>query len=191
MRQCLFSAFTLLACVATTQANAAAPAEKSGNETTAEDFAAFSAAREMLIGIGFEKNLEEVMLRMGDMSFSESLAASEREYSITFPDDLRDQLRRLVAETVHEMANELKKTVLDDAAHVYAKYFTAAEIRELQEIQRNPVMAKANKVMPAMQVELASIGVKAAAARQPSIQRQVKDVVERWLEKNRDKVKRS
>lgn len=184
-------ALALMACVATTQAHAAAPAEKSGNETAAEDFAAYSAARELLIGSGFEKNLEEIMLRMGDMSFTESLAASEREYSITFPDDLRNELRRLVAGSIQEIAGELKKTALDDAAHIYAKYFTAAEIRELQAIQRNPVMAKANKVMPAMQVELASIGVKAAAGRQPAMQRQVKDIIERWLQKNRDKVKKS
>jgi hypothetical protein len=191
VRTQLSRAIALAACLAAVPVCAMAAPADTGNAAKADDFEAYAAAREMLTTIGFEKNLEEAMVRMGDLGFTEGLATSERKHGITFPAELRDELRRLVAVQIHEMADELKKTALDDAARIYAKYFTAQEIRELQEIQRRPVMVKANKIMPAMQTELAAIGMRAAAARQPAIKQKVKETVEQWFEKNRDKVKKS
>ena len=83
------------------------------------------------------------------------------------------------------MVQDLKKTALEDAARIYARYFTAAEIRELQQLQTRPVMVKAQSVMPQLMPELMQIGIKAAAARQPATQERIRKLVEAWTAKQR------
>jgi hypothetical protein len=79
----------------------------------------------------------------------------------------------------------MKPTALDDAARIYAKYFTAEEIRELQRLQSNPVMAKAQKLAPQLTTDLIQIGMARATARLPALSRQIDVAVHDWFARHK------
>ncbi|HEX8669873.1 MAG TPA: DUF2059 domain-containing protein [Allosphingosinicella sp.] len=150
----------------------------------AVDPAAVAAARDLLRATNYEAQLEETAQRVGEMAFSESIRAQEQQ-GRTLPADLTASVQKVLREETALMVQDLKKTALEDAARIYARYFTAAEIRELQQLQTRPVMVKAQSVMPQLMPELMQIGIKAAAARQPATQERIRKLVEAWTAKQR------
>jgi hypothetical protein len=82
----------------------------------------------------------------------------------------------------------MKRTALEDAAVVYARYFTADELRELLRLQANPVMVKFRMIGPAFTTELMQIGVAAAARQMPEIRARVQAEVDAWATEQIDRI---
>ncbi|MCB2013729.1 MAG: DUF2059 domain-containing protein [Sphingobium sp.] len=147
---------------------------------TQQDFAAFEVAREMLLATGFKENLSKTAVRSADLFFNEGIASAEKETG-PIDDELKAQIRVVVAEEVHQIAGDMQDTALDDAAHIYARHFTLEELRRLREINTDPVMKKAQTLLPQMMPELMQVGIRAAEKRKPKMKQRIHDLVEQWF----------
>ncbi len=94
------------------------------------------------------------------------------------PEDLKASIRAIVIEDVSGIIAEMKLTALDQAAAIYARYFTADELRELERLQSNPVMEKFRRIAPGFITELTQVGIAAAAERMPALQAKVRAAIE-------------
>jgi hypothetical protein len=83
------------------------------------------------------------------------------------------ELRRIILEENLRTMNGARQTLAEEAAQVYARYFTADEIRELQRLQTSPVMQKMQRIAPQFMGEMVQMGMRASAARQPEIRQRV------------------
>lgn len=169
---------TLLAATAATASEAPAPQSVSTADA-AQDFAAVEAAVRLLRSQDYEKQMEEAALRGANATFDTMLEHYAQEGSAP-PQDLVDEIRLVVLNNTRDLVEEMKKTALNDAAAIYARYFTAAEIDELMALQSHPVMKKAQQVTPRMMPELVQIGIKAAASRQIELKAKIAETIEAW-----------
>lgn len=149
------------------------------------DPAAVAAAREMLVASGFEGQMEQAALQSVRATVDTIVLAREKDGGAPMPQDLKGDLLRLLEADTRGLVTEMKKTALDDAARIYARYFTAAEIKELQVLQTHPVMVKAQQVNPAMMSELMQLGIKPAAERQPELQAKMRKLLDDWNKKQK------
>ncbi|HEY5724060.1 MAG TPA: hypothetical protein VIT45_17260 [Allosphingosinicella sp.] len=143
------------------------------------DPAALDAARALLRSNNFEAQLGESARQNASATFNTFLEAAERRQG-PMPADLRQRVERLVLESVDAMVEDMKPTALDEAAAVYARYFTAAEIEELRRLQDNPVLVKFKTFAPSFMSELMQIGARAAAERMPDLQEKLKAETTAW-----------
>ncbi|WP_182911896.1 DUF2059 domain-containing protein [Sphingomonas cavernae] len=170
----------LLASTAATASEApiAAPQVASKAEPT-QDFAAVEAAVRLLRSQDYEKQMEEAALRSANASFDTMFEHYAQEGS-ALPADLVDEIRLVILNNTRDLVEEMKKTALNDAAAIYARYFTAAEINELMALQSHPVMKKVQQVTRRMMPELMQIGLKTAAARQVELKAKIAETIESW-----------
>lgn len=147
---------------------------------TGDRLAALASARNLLVAIDFERQMEQTGLAMASTAFEHNVVEQEAKLGITMPADLKQQLRRVVNEQLMAMLGDMKRTALDDAAQIYADYFSAEELQRLAVLQTDPVMRKALAVMPQMMPRLAQIGLKAASQHQPALEAKIQQAVEEW-----------
>lgn len=151
----------------------------------APDPAAVAAARELLAATGFETQMEQSALQNVQATFATVVEAREKDLGRPMPQDLKAGILALLEADTRAVVAEMKKTALGDAALVYARYFTAAEIRELQALQTHPVMTKAQKVGASLMTDLMQIGIKPAAERQPELQAKIQKLIADWNTKRK------
>jgi hypothetical protein len=144
------------------------------------DPAAVDAARDLLRSVNLEGQMEQTAQQAARATFDTVIAAEEARQGKPLPADLKVAVRGVVAAQTSEMVVELKKTGLEDAARIYAHYFSADELRELQRLQAQPVMKKAQAVGPTLLIELSQLGVRAAAARQPQVKAALDRAIADW-----------
>ena len=147
---------------------------------TGDRLAALAAARDLLVATDFERQMEQTGLAMATTAFEHNVVQQESKLGITMPADLKQTLRRVVNEELVAMLADMKRTALDDAAQIYADYFSAEELQRLAVLQTDPVMRKAQSVMPQMMPRLAQIGLKASSEHQPALEAKIKEAVEEW-----------
>jgi hypothetical protein len=151
----------------------------------AADPAAVAAAREMLVASGFEGQMEQAALQNVQATFNTVLEAREKELGAPMPQELKAGILSLLQADTRALVAEMRKTALDDAARIYARYFTAAEIEELQALQTHPVMVKAQRVSSGLMTELMQLGIKPAAERQPQLQAKIQKLIADWSKKQK------
>lgn len=105
-----------------------------------------------------------------------------RKRGMELPPPLLQKLQVLLAEEGQAMVADIEPDFASEAAAVYARHFTAAELRELKRLKENPVMQKAERIAPLLMSELAKIGLAASAERQPEFMRKVETLVQQWLD---------
>lgn len=143
---------------------------------------AFAAARELLQATDFDAQVRATTEQVTDRTISTIIEQFRTQHGRTFPPALETQLRQILREHNDGVLAALRPTALDDAARVYARYFTAAEIRELQRIQTNPVMVKFQRIMPQFFAELTQISAGESLRRMPELRRRIDEAFSRWLE---------
>jgi hypothetical protein len=146
-----------------------------------DEIGRLAAARDLLRATDFEGQMELSAQQSAHATFETLLAAEEKRRGTPMPDDLRRAVRAVLDDHMSVLVADLKRTGLDDAARVYARYFTADELRELLRLQSNPVMKKAQAIGPLLLSDLMQIGVRASAQRQPALEAELKRVVREWL----------
>lgn len=148
--------------------------------TSQPDPAALEAARALLVSSDFETQMSSGARQNALATFNTFVEAAERRTNAPMPADLRQRIERIVLENVDALVEDMRPTALDDAAAVYARYFTAAEIQELRRLQDNPVLVKFKTIAPSFMSELFQIGVAAAAERMPELQAKVRSEIAAW-----------
>ena len=147
-------------------------------ETT--DPQALAAALALFDGPDLEDQLLASALHMVKASMDTEIEAL-RARDVEMPETLVEELRAFLYEETRLMVEEMAPTFRQDAAAVYARYFTAEELKELKRLQENPVMRKAEKLAPSLMAELSKIGMRVAAERMPDIERRGQELVEKWI----------
>jgi len=145
------------------------------------DPAALAAARALLEATDFDAQVERSAQLSSQAAFGTMLRTMEQQQQIDFPADLEAELRTILADHMDGFVAELRRTALEDAARVYARYFTAQEIAELQRLQTHPVMVKFQRIAPEVMTELGQIGLAVEAPRMAELDRRMRAAVEGWL----------
>jgi hypothetical protein len=133
---------------------------------------AVAAARELLRATHFEQQLPAMTDQMTGVIMNQMIAESRTEGRPLTP-RMEAELRRIILEENLRTMNGARQTLAEEAAQVYARYFTADEIRELQRLQTSPVMQKMQRIAPQFMGEMVQMGMRASAARQPEIRQRV------------------
>lgn len=142
---------------------------------------ALNAARELLRSINFDAQMESAAHQSAVASFNTILAAEEAGRGQSTPPGLKAAIQAALTAEVSILVSEIKKTGLEEAAAIYARHFTEAEVRELQRLQENPVMKKAQRLSPTLVTELGQIGIRAASAGKPRLEAALKRAVDEWM----------
>jgi hypothetical protein len=145
------------------------------------DAEAMAAARELLRSGNYEEQMAATARQSAESSFATVLQEMESHYQVDVPADFEAEVRAILQRHIESMITELRTTSLDDVARIYARYFTADELRELQRLQSHPVLVKMQRVGPQFMAELTQIGIAASARRLPVMNEEVRAAVEAWL----------
>jgi hypothetical protein len=148
------------------------------------DAAAIAAARDLLNATDFFAQWQSTADLTMEATLTTINQAFEREQGRPFPPDLDREVRQVLREHNATILAELRPHVLDDAARIYARYFTAEEIRELQRLQAHPVMVKFQRIAPAFLAELTQLGLDAAVRRGPELRARIDQIMAAWLRRN-------
>lgn len=145
---------------------------------------ALEAARELLSTMDLERQTAETAARTSDAAIDTIMRQFRDANDREFPADLERALRQIVLEHNARLVALSAPTMREDAARIYARHFSAEELRELRRLQANPVMRKAETVMPQLIAELSQIGLTQALAMQPDLQRRIDEAIRAWAEDN-------
>lgn len=144
------------------------------------DPAAVAAARELLVSSGAEKQVV-AMSQKASYTMIDAVVARERSRSgVDLPDDFKAGLKAVVDRHLAKYGGELTAAVIDNGSRIYARYFTADEIRELQRLQSDPVMIKFRGLAPEIMGAFMDVGVAAASVHQDELEAELKAAAERW-----------
>lgn len=146
----------------------------------ASDPAALAEARGLLRDIDFEGQMDRTAREGAERSFDTIMRETQASYGQEIPAELRARVHAILMEDVGRIVDEMRPTALDDAARIYARYFTAAELQEIRRIQTNPVIMKMQRLAPQFLPELMQIGVAASARHMPELMERVRQAVEQW-----------
>lgn len=143
-----------------------------------------AAARDLLSSVDLERQAAETVARTSEAVIDTIMRRFREENGEAFPEDLERQMREIVQVHSLRVLALMTPTLLDDSARIYARHFTAYELRELQRLQAHPVMQKSQRILPQLFAELSQIGMGAATAMQPELQRDIQEAVESWIASN-------
>ena len=175
MYKTIFAALAVLAATPgqATQDNSAPSA------ASESDPAALAAARDLLRAVRYEQQIAATARQSLDATLTTILReVSNREGAL--PAELEAQFRVAVRDHVERLIVDIQSTALEDAAHIYARHFTAEEIRRIQSLQTDPVMVKMQGIAPQLASELMQIGIAPAARREPELRENLRQLIERW-----------
>jgi uncharacterized protein len=147
----------------------------------AVDPAAFAAARELLIATHFDDQVRAMTEQVTERSIATILAQFRANTGTDFPAELETMMRRLLREHNDAVLAALRPHALDDCARLYARYFSADEIRELQRLQTNPVMMKFQRIAPQFVAEASQLAMPEVLRRMPELQRRIGAAIDEWL----------
>ena len=145
----------------------------------AADPAALEAARDLLRALNYEEQFAVTARQTSESTVTTMLRELSSQQSV-IPAGLEAEVRTIMRDHIEQVIVEMRPTVLDDAARVYARYFTSDEIRQLQILMTNPVLAKMQSFGPQLTNDLVQIGVAASARHMPALQERLRDVVREW-----------
>lgn len=147
---------------------------------TTGDADTLAAALALFDGQDVDGQLLASALHMAKASMEADMESLKAK-GIDMPQSLTERLSALIYEETKLMVEQMAPTFRQDAAAIYARYFTAEELRELKRLQEHPVMKKMEGLAPSLMAELSKIGMRAAAERMPEIERKSQELVEQWL----------
>jgi hypothetical protein len=139
-----------------------------------------SAALALFDDAEIETQLNAMVLQMANTLFQGQFDKLRAE-GVEVPQEITDRLRRIVFEEVQASVEAMKPTFRVDVATVYARHFTAEELRELKRIQDLPVSRKSRAVLPAMAPELMQIGMRQSLGRQSQLSSKIRELIDSWI----------
>lgn len=147
---------------------------------TEPDPAALAEARGLMHDLDFEAQMVRTAREAGERTFATMMREIPARSGEQIPAELRERVRAVLMQNVARVIDEMRPTALEDAARIYARYFTADELREIRRVQTNPVMMKMQRLSPQLLAELMQIGIAASARHMPEVTAQVQRVIAQW-----------
>lgn len=144
------------------------------------DPAALDAARDLLAASDFEAQVESSSRQVVEATITTMLAELEAQHGEPYPAALEDEIRQILREHNEALLAEMRPTMLEESARIYARYFTAEELLELRRLQSHPVMVKFQRIAPQFTTEMSQIGVAEATRRLPELQRRIAEAMADW-----------
>ena len=160
-------------------ASAPAPPDKIIRVSRTPDPQALTAALDLHGREEFKRRALEGALGLAMTVLDTDLKAREKR-GFKVPQELASQLRAFVLEDLTSTFDEMGDALHRQSAAVYARHFTAGELRELKVLMANPLMRKLDRISPAMNRELAQIGMRASATRAAERRRRLKEMIDDW-----------
>ena len=109
---------------------------------------AIEAARHLLRSADFNAQFAATARQTAEACFDAVTRQLQQQYGTEFPDAMMARFRAIMREHTEQVIADMLPTALEDSARVYARYFTAAEIRELESLQSRPVLVKMQRIAP-------------------------------------------
>jgi hypothetical protein len=174
----LVPALALAACSGGGGNNQTAAADPAAPATGGGGSDAVAAARELLRATHFEQQLPAMTGQMTNTMLTQLTAQARSEGQPLTP-RMEAELRRIILEENQATMTGARASMAEEAAQIYARYFTADEIRELTRLQTSPVMQKMQRVAPQFMGEMVQMGMRASASRQPVVRQRVMEAMAR------------
>ena len=130
------------------------------------------------------EELDAQMMQMALASAQAGMDAqldAQRKQGIELPDSLVARIRQITFEEVKSMVEAMSPSFRLDVARIYAKHFTAEELRELKRFTDSAVGRKSQALAPKLFSELVRIGSAATAERSVSLRAKIEAMVRAWV----------
>ena len=146
----------------------------------APDPAAVAAARDLLVSSDFEAQMERTAATVMAATLHTVLEQAEAAHGVAIPDDLKRRVRAILDQHRRDLMAAMKPNALEDAAMIYARYFTAADIAEIKRFQTSATGIKMQAVTPMLMAELSQIGMREASRLRPALEASIQSEIQSW-----------
>lgn len=155
----------------------------------APDAAALAEARGMMAVTDIQAQLRAMGPRIAEASGQEMRQAFA-DHKV--PEGLQRQIAAATQSVVGSMDTLFTPQLVDQMATIYARHFTAEELRRLTVLLRDPAMVKFRAEMPNTMSEILPVIMTAIRPRQELFQAQIKQIMTDWFKQHpEDKAKLS
>jgi uncharacterized protein len=153
------------------------PVAGHAQSATGPELDAIVAARELMVAMDLTGQMEATVLQTGNATVTTVLQQMADDYDLEIPEELESQFRLVVMEHLQDYVREVRDTAAEEAALIYARHFSADELRTLSALHTHPVMVKMIEVGPALMADLMQVGTAESLRRLPELQRRIAEVV--------------
>ncbi len=153
------------------------------------DAATLAAARDMMAVTDIQAQLRAMGPRMAEASSQQMRQAFAGQ---KIPEGLQNQIAAATQSFVGSMDSMFTPQLVDQMATIYARHFTAEELKRLTALLRDPAMVKFRAEMPNTMSEILPLIMTAMVPRQQQFQAQIKQIMTDWIKQHpEDKAKLS
>jgi uncharacterized protein len=148
---------------------------------SAPDAATLAAARDLMATTDIRGQMRALMPRMAD-----AVAGQLRQMFADnkMPDGLQQQLTAAIQANMASMQDVMTPQVIDQMAGVYARHFSADELKRVTALMRDPAMEKFRTEMPNMMGEIMPIMFGAMKPQQQAFQAKMRQIVADWMKQH-------
>jgi hypothetical protein len=182
MRRSVVRLFATIACFIALPA----VAQAQGPGTPA-DPKAVAAAEHLLDAMNYDRVADQTIDAM-IADAQKTLPARLEEGSKTpLPPELKTKISEAIVAWVRNSTAENRAGMRRACALLYARYFTAAELNHLAELQKDPVLIKMQTRMPEIMTETMRLSQAAVARDMPKLRARLQSIIEDYARSNGEK----
>jgi TRAP-type C4-dicarboxylate transport system permease large subunit len=151
------------------------------------DAAALTAAHEMMAVTDLQAQMRAVAPRIAEVTNIQMRQAFADQ---KVPEGLQVKITAAAQSFIGSIDGVFTPALVDQIAEIYAQHFSAAELRRLTTLLKDPAMVKFRAEMPSTMAEIMPLVMTAMRPRQQLFQGQVKQIVTEWMQQHpEDKAK--
>ena len=165
---------------------AAQPPTPSPPASSPAQDSAYAAALDLLEPEKFKAQALEGAIRMAQAGMDSELKQQEAN-GVVVPPDLVQKIRFLTFQEAKDTIEAIGPEMRREAAGLYARHFTAAELRELKQLMSNPVLKKMEGVAPEIMADLTRLTLDRAAGRRDAFRERVTEEIGKWEEQQKNR----
>lgn len=142
------------------------------------DTATIAAARELVSVTDAKGMMKAVGPRLADVMKTQM---QQQFVDSKVPEGLQVQLTAAAQAFVGSMDTMFTPATLDSIAMIYARHFTAEELKRLTQLLQEPVMVKFRAETPAVMAEMMPVMFEAIKPQQQQFQAKIKQIMIDWI----------
>ncbi|WP_454885073.1 DUF2059 domain-containing protein [Sphingomonas oryzagri] len=155
--------------------------------TAAPDPTTLAAARDLMAATDIQGQMRALMPRMAEAAGTQ---LRQMFSDNKMPDGLQQQMTAAIQANMTAMQDVMTPQVINQMATVYARHFSADELKRLTALMRDPVMARFRTEMPNTMGEIMPIMFTAMKPRQEAFQVKMRRIIADWIKQHpEDKAK--
>ena len=157
---------------------AASPTFAADTSVLAPDPSTLVAARELMQSSDFQGQMKAMGPRVAT-AMEQQMHQMFKDNAI--PEGLNSQLTAALKDYLGTMGEFFTPEFVDQLAGIYARHFTADELRHISVMLKDPVMQKFQREMPTLMSEMMPMMFEAMKPRQQLLQQKIKQIVTDWV----------